>query len=279
MSQRLPTYLNRDVALSPAQLATEIGAELLSLCQAATADGRLEPEEIAGLRQWLDDAATAQMPPARYLRIVIDRVLADGRITPEEYAEVYRAVEAVLPFDARTAAHTAWDSARAAADAPTTATVASPAPGIDISFMLAGVRGGDRPALIASRAAVGTAVTLQPTRDPAHFGTVLAVRLPGGEQIGHVPAAAAARLIPLIEHGCDCRARISAVRSSGRALVPTVHAEIAADATLQREIGVRAGAHDPVAGISDVRGQSDRRIVFGMIVLAALLGLALYLVR
>jgi len=32
---------------------------------------------------------------------VIGRVLADGRITPEEYQEVYRAVEAVLPFEDR----------------------------------------------------------------------------------------------------------------------------------------------------------------------------------
>jgi hypothetical protein len=279
MSPPLPTYLNRDFSLSPAQLATEIGAELLSLCQAATADGRLEPEEIAGLRQWLDDADTAQMPPARYLRLVIDRVLADGRITPEEYAEVYRAVEVVLPFDARTAAHAAWDSAHADSDAPTAPEASAAAPGLDLSFMVAGVRAAERPGLIAAEAAVGTAVTLVPTRDPLHFGTVLTVTLPSGARIGHVPATAAARLIPLLEHGCDCQAQITAIRSSGRSPVPTVRAQVMADAALQREIGVRAAARDPVPGISDVHGQSDRRIVFGMIVLAALLGLVLYFAR
>jgi hypothetical protein len=276
MSQPLPTYLNRDFALSPAQIATEFGAELLSLCQAATADGRLEPEEIAGLRQWLDDADRVQLPPARYLRIVIDRVLADGRITPEEYAEVYRAVEAVLPFDARAAAHAAWDDAQAGSSAATTPARASTTPGIDVSFIVAGVRGADRPALIAAGASVGSAVTLEPTRDPLHFGTLLAVRLPGGEQIGHVPASAAARLIPLLEHGSECRAQITAIRSSGRSPVPTVRAQVMADASLQRMTGVRIAAQDPVAGVSDVRGQSDRRIVLGMIVLAALLGLTLY---
>jgi hypothetical protein len=279
MSQTLPTYLHRDFALSPAQLATEIGAELLSLCQAATADGKLEAEEIAGLRQWLDDADAAQMPPARYLRIVIDRVLADGRITPDEYAEVYRAVESVLPFDARAAAHAAWDSAQAERDLPATAPARTAAPGLDLSFMLAGVRTADRPTLIAAEATVGTTVTLTPTRDPAHFGTVLAVHLPSGAPIGHVPATAAAQLIPLLEHGCKCQAQITAIRRSGRSPVPTVRAQVMADAGLQRATGVRAAARDPVSGVSDGRGQSDRRIVFGMIVLAAVLGLVFYFVR
>ena len=103
----LPTYLTRQFALTRPQLATELGAELLSLCQSVTADGRLAPEEIAGLRQWLGDAAAAEMQAARFLRGVIEHVLADGRITAEEYQEVYRAVEAVLPFEARQQAHAA----------------------------------------------------------------------------------------------------------------------------------------------------------------------------
>ena len=37
----------------------------------------------------------------RHLRRVIERVLADGRITPEEYQDLHRAVESVLPFEDR----------------------------------------------------------------------------------------------------------------------------------------------------------------------------------
>ncbi|MBP7012188.1 MAG: hypothetical protein KBB53_00010, partial [Steroidobacteraceae bacterium] len=44
----LPAYLTRQFALTRPQLATELGAELLSLCQAVTTDGRLAPEEAAG---------------------------------------------------------------------------------------------------------------------------------------------------------------------------------------------------------------------------------------
>jgi len=97
----LPTYLNRGLALSHAELCTQLGAELLSLCQSVTADGRLAPEELDGLRQWLQEAESAEMPAAKHLRGVIRKVLADGTITPDEYKEVHRAVEAVLPFDAR----------------------------------------------------------------------------------------------------------------------------------------------------------------------------------
>lgn len=119
----LPTYLSRQFSLSQTQLATTLGAELLSLCQSVTADGRLAPEELEGLRQWLSDAAAADIPALGYLRKSIERVLADGRITPEEYREVYRAVEAILPFEARKqalAARQQFESAEASAAVPGT---------------------------------------------------------------------------------------------------------------------------------------------------------------
>ena len=97
----LPTYLHRGLSLTRAELCTELGLELLSLCQSVTADGRLSPEELEALRQWLRDAETASMPAVKHLRWVIAKVLADGKITPEEYREVHRAVEGALPFDAR----------------------------------------------------------------------------------------------------------------------------------------------------------------------------------
>lgn len=97
----LPTYLTRGITLTRAQLQTSLGTGLLSLCRSVTADGRLAPEELTALRQWLDHAEAAEMPALGHLRRVIERVLADGRITPEEYQEVHRAVESVLPFEDR----------------------------------------------------------------------------------------------------------------------------------------------------------------------------------
>ena len=97
----LPTYLTRGLSLTNAELCTKLGAELLSLCQSVTADGRMAPEELDALKRWLGDAESASMPASRHLRGVIEKVLADGKITADEYQQVYRAVESVLPFAAR----------------------------------------------------------------------------------------------------------------------------------------------------------------------------------
>jgi hypothetical protein len=118
--QDLPTYL-RGHSLSRPELATALGTALLGLCQSATADGRLSPDELEALKQWLVDAESARMPAVRYLRTVIDKVLADGKITPEECRQVYRAVESILPVEARLralAARQQVEAAEAAAARP-----------------------------------------------------------------------------------------------------------------------------------------------------------------
>jgi hypothetical protein len=231
----LPTYLTRQFALTRPQLATELGAELLSLCQSVTADGRLAPEEIAGLQQWLGDAAAVDMQAARFLRGVIEHVLADGRITPEEYQEVYRAVEAVLPFEARQQAHAARHHAETSAlparatastgaAAVTGAAQTALAPLLEVTFMVAGVRQDGRPALIEQHASAGLAVTLDLATTGPHSGVEVAVRLPGGAQIGFVPGAEARQIVPLLQPANHCSAHIVRVRSSGRSPIPVVRA-------------------------------------------------------
>jgi len=229
----LPSYLTRQFALTKPQLATELGTELLSLCQSVTADGRLAPEEIAGLRQWLGDAEAAEMQAARFLRGVIERVLADGKITAEEYQEVYRAVEAVLPFEARQQAHAAREqaessdlTARAQASAPQDADAGAaqddPAPIVDVTFMVAGVRQEGRPALIEQQAAAGLAVTLELLAAGPRDDTVIAVQLPDGARIGFVPDAESRRFVPLLQQGSRYSAHIVRIRSSGRSPIPVV---------------------------------------------------------
>ncbi len=124
----LPTYLNRGLSLTRAELCTQLGAELLSLCQSVTADGRLTPEELDALRQWLREAESAEMPAAKHLRGVISNVLADGKITPDEYKEVHRAVEVALPFDARRQAMSARLEVEAADSAARFASGSEPQP-------------------------------------------------------------------------------------------------------------------------------------------------------
>ncbi len=113
-AQALPAHRTRRISLTKTQLRTEFGAELLSLCESVTADGKLAPEEVEGLREWLDEANAMDLPAASYLREVVERVLADGQITPDECREVYRAVEAVLPPEVRRQATTARKEIEAA---------------------------------------------------------------------------------------------------------------------------------------------------------------------
>jgi hypothetical protein len=233
----LPTYLSRGHALSAADVATGLGAELLSLCQTVTADGRLEPEELAGLRQWLDDAETAQLPAAGHLRRVIERVLADGKITPEEYQEVYRALESILPFEARRQALNARLGAQAEDEAAARAAREAERqrlrdqrrrgkPLASATFMVAGVRQQGRAATIEQHARAGEGVVLQ--REPAspHGVATIAVKLSGGQQLGFVPKDDARRLAPLLDGGCRYTAQISEIIGASRSSIPVVRADL-----------------------------------------------------
>ena len=233
----LPTYLSRGYALSAADVATGLGAELLSLCQSVTADGRLEPEELDGLRQWLDDAESAQLPAARHLRRVIERVLADGRITPEEYQEVYRALESILPLEARRQALNARLGAQAEDEAAARAAREAArqrlpderrrgTPLASVTCMVAGVRQQARAVTIQQHARAGEAVLLQREPGSPHGMATIAVKLTGGQQLGFVPKDETRQLAPLLDGGCRYAAQISEIIGTSRSRVPVVRADV-----------------------------------------------------
>jgi hypothetical protein len=89
------------ISLTRAQRASQIGAELLSLCQTVTADGSLNDEEVSSLREWLTAHVASDLPPIRFLAPIVERILADGVVNTEERRELYLAIEKVLPRDAR----------------------------------------------------------------------------------------------------------------------------------------------------------------------------------
>lgn len=150
--QDLPTYL-RGHSLSQAEQSSAQGAALLELCRAATADGRFSPDELAALRQWMADADFATMPAARYLRSIVEKVIADGKITPEEYQQVHRAVESILPIDARLQAMAARQEAEAA-DAAAAGAARTGGGGLAGFSMSAAARAGLIVAILAVLAAL-----------------------------------------------------------------------------------------------------------------------------
>jgi len=211
--QALPPHRTRRISLTKAQLRTKLGAELLSLCESVTADGKLATEEAEGLREWLDEADAAELPAASYLREVVERVLADGQITPEECREVYRAVEAVLPPEVRRKATAARREAEAAEREAAKAVREQEreerrrnVPIASANFMVAGVRHQGRGEIIARYANVGDPVRLVRDRSNRHSRFAIAVLLENGKQIGFVPEEDAQYLAPLLDQGAKCAA-------------------------------------------------------------------------
>src|SRR4051812_24119274 len=89
------------VSLTKAQLEGGIGAELFSLCQGMTGDGKLSRDEAVALGLWLHDNRDVPLPGIAFLAETLDRIIADGRITRDEQRELMEAVEKVLPPESR----------------------------------------------------------------------------------------------------------------------------------------------------------------------------------
>jgi hypothetical protein len=82
-------------------LSAGAGAELLVLCETITADGSVTADEAEQLRAWLDDNASTDLPAVQFLAETVNRILADGHVTPDERRELHQALERVLPPETR----------------------------------------------------------------------------------------------------------------------------------------------------------------------------------
>lgn len=231
VQRELPPHRTRRISLTKTQLRTELGAELLSLCESNTTDGKLEPLEAEALREWLDESADAELPAASYLREVVERVLEDGTITPDECREVYRAIEAVLPPELRRQATTARKEVEAAekSEAKVERERARQReerqrnrPIASANFMVAGVRYEGRPEIISRYAAVNDSVRLTRDHGNRHSSNAIAVLLESNQQIGFVPETWAEGLAPLLDGGAKYSAYITKILGSGRSPIPVV---------------------------------------------------------
>jgi HIRAN domain len=257
----LPAHRARRISLTKTQLRTELGAELLCLCESVTADGKVTPEEAQALRQWLDDSVGLDLPAATYLREVVERVIADGEITREECREVYRAVEAVLPPEVRrqaVATRREVESAergRSKADKGRALELKRQerrrnAPIGSANFMVAGCRYEGRPELIEQYANPDDPVRLRRDAGNRYSRNAVAVDLESGHQIGFVPEEYATELAPMIDEGARPVAYITKILTGGRSPIPVVQARL---------YGPDSTVEDPVG--SGQIARSERRVV------------------
>ena len=85
-------------------METTAGAELFRLCESIKADGRLSKGGIIDLAHWLAANKRCGLPAVDYLYGIVERIVADGRVTTDEMKELHAAIEKVMPGDARKAA-------------------------------------------------------------------------------------------------------------------------------------------------------------------------------
>lgn len=70
--------------------------ELYGLCKGIMADGVLDDREILLLQQWITACPCTHISPISKLADTVERVLADGVVTPEEREELTEAIEECL---------------------------------------------------------------------------------------------------------------------------------------------------------------------------------------
>lgn len=268
------------VSLTKAQRESEAGAELLSLCQTVTADGVLSDEEVSSLRDWLQENRDESFPAISHLTNVVEEIIADGQITPEERKQLFIAVEAVLFPEVRAIAKNARRSIeqiekdRLRLQRELDKQIQRDErernyPIEHLDFMVAGSRYEGRPALIARFAQVGESVYLD--RDPGNkfSRSAVEVRTTSGHQIGFVPEEYAVDIAPLLDAGHPYIAEIKKILTAGRNPIPVVIADIyRKEATLADIVHPRVNV--PHAATVVPVGEEDRRLIKFVLIVFAL---------
>jgi hypothetical protein len=232
------------LSLTPKQLETPVGAELLNICQSVTDDGNLSDEDVKALDDWFRDNPASDLPAHTHLNTILAQVLKDGRVTPVERRALYQAIETIMPADLRPlvrlkrldreeAERQAAKEAQTAAREAEQAEMALNDPLDHVNFMVAGVRHEGRAALVARHVREGDVVHLHRDVANRHSEYAIGVWTGDGHMVGYVPEDEAADIAPLLDRGGAYYAVFAKVLRGGAVPVPVVDASIySAAATL-----------------------------------------------
>jgi hypothetical protein len=209
-----------------------VAAELLTILQTITADGRITEEEAKQLSDWLaDNTAAASLPGFHYLNGVLSHALADGLLTADERKEIFKAIEKVLPPDERRAAKERRGAvetaerlqARAEKEAQRQHRIANTV-AKSANFLVAGVGYEGRERVVEKYASVGDTVYLVRDPDNKYDRNAIEIRLANNQQVGYVPAELAAESVSLMDAGFLQRAYITKLYEGRRHTIPVVQA-------------------------------------------------------
>lgn len=220
------------LSLTKTQRATAAGIELQNLCLSMTDDGQVTEQEVAHLRQWLASNAGTNMPAVLYLASVVEQILADGRVTPDELEALQRSLETVLPPEfrkiavARRREHAARERAAFQAEqAKLKEELRRLAPVARSDFVVAGVFYDNRGAAVEREAEDAMAIELARQPSNPYDCNAISVRLPSGADIGYMPRAEAEYIAGLFDSGHRYEAAIKKILDGRQVHVPVVVAE------------------------------------------------------
>lgn len=78
----------RRISITKRQRETAAATDLIALCQTVTEDGSLGEDEVGAMAQWLIDNVAVDLPAKEFLWATVERVIADGKVTPDERQEL-----------------------------------------------------------------------------------------------------------------------------------------------------------------------------------------------
>jgi hypothetical protein len=226
---------NRRLSLTKAQRQTEVGVELISLCQSFTEDGSLSEQEVVDLRKWLDDNRASDLPAIAFLTETVLKALEDGKVTRDERLAVYKALEAVLPPDIRKDAASRRRSVESEdksqqrelkeqekqkqhAERERNRTLGS------WNFMVAGARHEGRHSIISTHVRPDDVAYLKRDRANKFSRHAVEVRAKNGLIVGYIPEDYAQEIAPLLDEGCRHEAFFTKVLTGGQSPIPVVQA-------------------------------------------------------
>ena len=72
--------------------------ELIGLCRGILADGKVTPEEVHYLHNWLTECPCTHIFPVNVVSEVVEKILSDGIIEDHELLDLKEALESILPI-------------------------------------------------------------------------------------------------------------------------------------------------------------------------------------
>lgn len=231
------------ITLTKAALASQEGMDLLILCETVTADGSVSNAEVRLLQKWLVRNQGSSLPAIEFLTATVERIVEDGRITPQERDELHDAIERVMPSqqraesrmrrleleqrqlreaeertrqrkERRQAVEEQQEALRQSKEATEYAErLKGDLALIDMDFSVAGVTFEGRNATIQAFANEGDNVFLVREKTNRKSHNAIEVLLKNGRGIGYVPERYAAEWAPLFDSGYRHLAYIKFIHS------------------------------------------------------------------